>query len=215
MAPKQPKNPDSASSGRSPKDESARQRIITAARRHFFAFGFRSVTMDDIAAELAMSKKTLYAHFRSKSELVQAVVADKRRSIEADLKQISSESSSDFSSAIKQFLAKMQRHLEEIHPPFMRDIQREAPEIFELVEIYRRDHIHRYLSNILTQGRRAGIIRKDIPMRLIIEIWLGVVEAVINPSKLTELGLTPKAGFSAVTSVILEGLMTAEGRSKP
>jgi AcrR family transcriptional regulator len=215
MASKTSQHSDSASSERSSSDESARQRIITAARRHFFEFGFRSVTMDDIAAELAMSKKTLYTHFRSKSELLQAVVADKRRSIEADLKQISSESSSGFPSAIEQFLAKMQRHLEEIHPPFMRDIQREAPEIFELVEIYRRDLINRYLSNILIKGRRAGIIRKDIPIRLIIEIWLGVVEAVINPSKLTELRLTPKAGFSAVVSVMLEGLLTAEGRSKP
>ena len=61
----------------------------------------------------------------------------------------------------------------------------------------------------------TGIIRKDIPIRLMIEIWLGVVEAVINPSKLTELGLTPKDGFSAVISVMLEGLLTAEGRSKP
>ena len=171
--------------------------------------------MDDLAAELAMSKKTLYAHFKSKSELVQAVVADKQRSIEADLEQISSESSSDFPSAIQQFLAKMQRHLEEIHPPFMRDIEREAPEIFELVEIYRRDLIHRYLSKILTQGRSAGIIRKDIPMRLIIEVWLGVVQAVMNPRKLTELDLTPKAGFSAVISVMLEGLLTSKGRSKP
>ena len=215
MAVKQPKNPDSESSARSPSEKSVRRRIITAARRHFLAFGFRAVTMDDLAAELAMSKKTLYAHFKSKSELVQAVVADKQRSVEADLEQISSESSSDFPSAIQQFLAKMQRHLEEIHPPFMRDIEREAPEIFEFVEIYRRDLIHRYLSKILTQGRSAGIIRKDIPMRLIIEVWLGVVQAVMNPRKLTELDLTPKAGFSAVISVMLEGLLTAKGRSKP
>jgi AcrR family transcriptional regulator len=215
MASNPHKKTDSASSGRSSSDKSVRRRIVSAARRHFFAFGFRAVTMDDIAAELAMSKKTLYAHFGSKSELVQAVVADKQRSIEADLEQISSESSSDFPSAIQQFLAKMQRHLEEIHPPFMRDIEREAPEIFELVEIYRRDLIHRYLSKILTQGRRAGIIRKDIPVRLMIEVWLGVVQAVMNPTKLTELDLTPKAGFSAVISVMLEGLLTVEGRSKP
>ena len=215
MSAKRSKAPDSATSMQSHADVSARQRIVTAARRHFFAFGFRAVTMDDIAAELGMSKKTLYAHFRSKSELVQAAIADKQRAIEADLEQISCESSSDFPSAIQQFLAKMQRHLEEIHPPFMRDIQREAPEIFELVEIRRRDLIHRYLSKILTQGREAGIIRKDIPIRLIIEIWLGVVQAVMNPNKLTELDLTPKAGFSAVISVIMEGLMTAEGRSKP
>ena len=208
------KHPDSADSGRSSPDESARQRIVTTARRHFFAFGFRGVTMDDIAAELAMSKKTLYAHFRSKAELVQEAVADKQREIEADLEQITSESSSDFPAAMRQFLAKMQQHLGEIHPLFMRDIQREAPEIFELVEIRRRDIIHRYFSKILTQGRRAGIIRKDIPTKLIIEIWLGVVQAIMNPGKLPELGLTPKAGFSAIISVIFEGLMTPEGRSK-
>ncbi len=214
MPTKLAQHPDTANSGRSSSDKSARQRIVTAARCHFFAFGFRSVTMDDIAAELAMSKKTLYRHFRSKSELVQAAVADKQRAVEADLDQITSESSSDFPSAIQQFLAKMLRHLEEIHPPFMRDIQREAPEIFELVEIRRRDIIHRYFTKILSQGRRAGIIRKDIPTRLMIEIWLGVVEAIMNPEKLTELGLTPKAGFSAVISVVLEGLLTAEGRSE-
>jgi len=195
-------------------DKSARQRIITAARRHFFAFGFRAVTMDDIAAELGMSKKTLYTHFRSKSELVRAVVVDKTRSVEADLELINSGSSSDFPSAIRQFLAKIQLHLEEIHPPFMRDIHREAPQIFELVEIRRRELIHRYLSKILAKGRRAGVIRKDIPTKLIIEIWLGVAEAIMNPGKLTELGLTPKAGFSAIISVLLEGLMTPEGRSK-
>ena len=208
------KKPDSTSSGRSSLDKLTRQRIINAARHHFFAFGFRAVTMDDIAAELAMSKKTLYSHFRSKAELLQAAVIDKQRAIEADLERITSQSSSDSLSAIKQLLAKMQQHLGEIHPAFMRNIRREAPDLFEFVEIRRRDLIHRYFGKILAQGRRAGIIRKDIPIRLIIETWLGVVEAIMNPEKLTELNLTPEEGFSAVISVILKGLMTAEGRSK-
>ena len=43
--------------------EPAHRRIVAGARRYFFAHGFRGVTMDDLAAELAMSKKTLYAHF--------------------------------------------------------------------------------------------------------------------------------------------------------
>ncbi|MGN6719163.1 MAG: helix-turn-helix domain-containing protein, partial [Candidatus Binatia bacterium] len=46
------------------------ERIVSAARAHFFAHGFRSVTMDDLAAELGMSKKTLYAQFPSKTELL-------------------------------------------------------------------------------------------------------------------------------------------------
>jgi len=195
-------------------DKLTRQRIINAARNHFFAFGFRTVTMDDIAAELAMSKKTLYSHFRSKAELLQAAVIDKHQAIEADLERIASQSSSDSLAAIKQLLAKMQQHLGEIHPAFMRNIRREAPDLFEFVEIRRRDLIHRYFGKILAQGRRAGIIRKDIPIRLIIEIWLGVVQAIMNPEKLTELDLTPEQGFSAIISVILKGLMTAEGRAK-
>lgn len=208
------KKPNSKSSRKLPLDKLTWQRIIDVARHHFFAFGFRGVTMDDIAAELGMSKKTLYAHFRSKAELLQAAVIDKQQAIEADLDRITSQSSSDFLAAIQQLLAKMQQHLGEIHPAFLRDIRREAPEIFESVEIRRRDLIHRYFSKILAQGRREGIIRKDIPIRLIIETWLGVVEAIMNPEKLTELNLTPEEGFSTVISVILKGLMTAEGRAK-
>ncbi|PYK63066.1 MAG: hypothetical protein DME50_18215, partial [Verrucomicrobia bacterium] len=48
-----------------PRDRKAdfsRQRIVEAARAHFFSHGFRSVTMDDLAEELGISKKTLYAH---------------------------------------------------------------------------------------------------------------------------------------------------------
>jgi AcrR family transcriptional regulator len=54
-----------------------RQRIIDAARAHFFSHGFRSVTMDDLAVELGISKKTLYAYFPGKFDLLEAVLADK------------------------------------------------------------------------------------------------------------------------------------------
>src|ERR1041384_4810709 len=52
-----------------------RQRIVAAARAHFFSHGFRSVTMDDLAAELGISKKTLYAHFPGKMR-VERFLAD-------------------------------------------------------------------------------------------------------------------------------------------
>ncbi len=54
------------------KRESKRQRIVDATRVHFFSHGFRRVTMDDLAAELGISKKTLYAHFPGKFDLLEA-----------------------------------------------------------------------------------------------------------------------------------------------
>src|SRR5438874_10407025 len=66
---------------------STRQRIVDAARAHFFSHGFRSVTMDDLAEELGVSKKTLYNHFPGKIELLEAVLADKFAGVEAKLKE--------------------------------------------------------------------------------------------------------------------------------
>src|SRR5262245_1740382 len=193
-------------------EKPAAQRIITAARRHFFAHGFRGVTMDDLAEELGMSKKTLYASFPSKDALLRAVLMDKFRSVEMDLDGIMAECSSDVLAALHRLLACMQWHTEEIQPPFVRDIRREAPETFNLVEERRRKVIERYFGRLFEEGRRAGIIRKDFPARLMIEILLGAVQAIMNPTKMAELGLTPKTGYSAITTVILDGVLTEKRR---
>ena len=77
----------SQSRPRSRKRDPHRQRIVDAARAHFFSHGFRSVTMDDLAEELGISKKTLYAHFPGKFDLLEAVLADKLAGVEATLKE--------------------------------------------------------------------------------------------------------------------------------
>ncbi len=195
-----------------PVENSVRQRILAEARRHFFAHGFRSVTMDDLAEELGMSKKTLYACFPSKTALLEAVLRERFRSVDADLDQITSGGSSDCLTTLHQLLACVQRHMEEIQPPFVRDIRREAPDLFEVVESRRRDVIQRHFGQLFLKGRRAGIIRQDIPAKLAIEILLGAVQAIMNPPKMAELGLTPKTGFSAIIRVILEGVMTKKVR---
>jgi AcrR family transcriptional regulator len=193
-------------------ETAAAQRIVSAARRHFFSHGFRSVNMDDLAEELGMSKKTLYASFASKTDLLRAVLLDKFRSIESDLQGITTENSPDVLRSLQQLLACVQRHAEEIQPPFVRDLRREAPEMFQLVQSRRRDVIQRYFGKIFDDGRRAGIFRKDIPTRLMIEILLGATEALMNPPKMAELALTPKTGFLTIITVVLEGVLTEKGR---
>jgi AcrR family transcriptional regulator len=190
------------------------ERIVLAARAHFFAHGFRGVTMDDLAAELGMSKKTLYSQFPSKTELLRAVLLAKFRSVETDLEAVVTDSADDASAALHRLLACMQRHTAEIQPPFVRDIRRETPELFQLIEERRRDMIQHYFGKIFDQGRKAGIVRKDLSSELIVEILLGAVQAVMNPAKIEHLGLEPKTGYGAIVSVILDGVMTEKGRSK-
>jgi AcrR family transcriptional regulator len=187
---------------------------VAAARRDFFANGYRSVTMDDLAAELGMSKKTLYAHFSSKAALLEAIFDDKFQQIETDLTRITEECASDFAAGLEQLLACFHRHTAEIQPAFVRDIQREAPDLFQKVAQRRRDLIQRHFGKVLSEGRREGLVRKDIPVHLIVEILLAATQAIMNPPRMAELGLSPASGFAAITSVILQGVITDEGRAR-
>src|SRR5512144_623074 len=115
--------PDEPSPTELPIEPSTRQRIVAGARRHFFVHGLRGVTMDDLAEELGMSKKTLYAHFPSKTALVEAALLAKFQDVEVELGRITSGCSSDFLGALHQLRASLQRHTGENQPPFLRDIR--------------------------------------------------------------------------------------------
>ena len=197
---------------RSRKRDPNRQRIVDAARVHFFSHGFRRVTMDDLAEELGISKKTLYAHFPGKIDLLDAVLADKFAGVEATLKEVTRAHRHDFPAALQELLAGTHRELDEIKPPFVRDMRQKAPEVFKLVERRRAALIQRYFGKFFVEGQRAGMVRKDVPAKLIIEILLAMVQSIMNPPKMEELGMMPKEGFTGILKIVLEGALTAKGR---
>jgi AcrR family transcriptional regulator len=188
-------------------NSTAYARIVAAARRVFFANGFRRVTMDELAGELGMSKKTLYEHFSSKAALVEAAIIDKFRTVDHELEQITSGCSSDFIGTLRRLLAFIQQEMGEIQPPFQRDIKQQ-PELFIHVETRRRELVQRYFGRLISEGRKAGLVREDISAEIMTEIILAAVERIMTPSKMSELEITPKAGFSAIVSVILQGVIT-------
>ena len=188
-------------------DQAAARRVVAVARRQFLAHGFRSVSMDDLAAELGMSKKTLYLAFPSKTALIEAVLKDKFREVEADLGQLAKGQAADVEIMLHQLLDCVQRHTAEIQPAFVRDIGRETPELFQIVEQKRRELIRRYFGGLFEDGKKAGVIRRDIPTHLIIEILLGAVQSIMNPTKLVELGLTVEQGYSSIIRLVLEGAL--------
>ena len=169
--------------------------------------------MDDLAQELGISKKTLYAHFPSKIELLEAVLADKFASVEAKLNAIRRAHPHDFSRALHELLANTQRELNEIKPPFVRDMRQKAPQVFKVIERRRAALIERFFGKLFIEGQRTGMVRKDVPARLIIEILLTIVQAIMNPPKMEELGMMPKEGFAGILKIVLEGALARKART--
>jgi AcrR family transcriptional regulator len=193
-------------------NDSIRQRIVDAARAHFFSHGFRSVTMDDLAEELGISKKTLYTHFPGKIDLLEAVLADKFAGVEARLEEVTRAHPHNFAATLHELLAWTQRELDEIKPPFVRDMRQKAPQVFKIIERRRAALIERFFGRLFTEGQQTGMVRKDVPTKLIIEILLAIVQAIMNPPKMEELGMMPKEGFTGILKIVLEGVLTSKAR---
>lgn len=192
--------------GTEPSEDAVRARVVAAARREFFLHGLRGVTMSDIADALGMSKKTLYKVFPSKLDLARAVLLQKFGEIESELEQVMS-AESDFVTSAQALIATLQRHVEELKPPFWRDIQRDAPELFHLAETRRQNLIARYIGELLKSGRKSGIIRKDVSTDVMLSILIGAVQSVVTPASTAELRLTPKEALTAVVTVFFQGVI--------
>ncbi len=117
------------------------------------------------------------------SHLLEAVLVDKFRNVERDLDGITSTFSTDVPASLHQFLACMQQHTDAIKPPFVCDMRRESSEVFKMVEGRRRAVIQYDFGTLLREGRKAGVIRKDIPTDLVLEILLSSVQAIMTPPK--------------------------------
>jgi AcrR family transcriptional regulator len=190
------------------------RRILKLARARFFLHGFRGVTMDDLSLEMGMSKKTLYAHFPSKADLLKAVLMGKIDEVDASMEGITSETPLEFTNALARLLAAMQKHAGEIQPAFVRDLSRDAPELVELLLARRREIIQRTFGRVLTAGRAAKLVRSDIPIDFLIEILLAATETIVTPRNLAQRGVTPLDCISPILSVFLRGVLTDKGRAQ-
>ncbi len=139
---------------------------------------------------------------------------EKFGSVEADAARITGDCSLGCVEKLHELLACLQQHMAEIQPPFVRDMQRGAPEVFALIERRRAGIIRQHFGELFEESRRAGMIHQDLPTALLIGVILGAVNAVVNPVKLAELGLQPREALLSILRIILDGAMTAKGRAE-
>ena len=188
------------------------QRILASARQHFMAHGFKNVTMDDLAAEIGMSKKTLYAHFPSKAVLLKSVLTQKLDEAERTLENILSEKADDFIGALHELAVELQKQTGEAQPVFVRDLSREEPALADYLIARRRQIVEKTFVKLLACGRNAGHVRIDIPIEFMVEMFLAVLETIAVPKHLAAHDLTLTECLNRILSTFLKGVLTEKGR---
>lgn len=184
--------------------------VVAEARRLFFQFGFRRISMDEIASGLRMSKKTLYALFPTKEALIRAAVES---FLEPNLAKITAllQNEKTVAGFFAGSIAVFQGLSQCISEPMMSDM-RTMPEIWHEVET-RRLKVLMGLREVLERGKRSGEIRSDLHIDLFLRIFIMMVNAVGNPAVMMELNLKPSELVEQIHAVFFQGIMN-DGRRK-
>ncbi|MDB5154236.1 MAG: hypothetical protein JWR54_2987 [Mucilaginibacter sp.] len=155
------------------------ERIISGGEELFLRAGIKSVTMDDIAKHLGMSKKTIYQFFKDKNELVFALVRKKLQDDEHEMSAIISKSGNVIEEMINMMKCS-EDIFSRINPIVIHDLQKYHPEAWKQFQNFKAEVLVRTLEELLTKGIKQGYIRPDIDVRIIARMRVMQVELGFN-----------------------------------
>jgi len=138
-----------------------KERILGKAKDLFMQYGIRSITMDEIAGQLGISKKTIYQFFTDKDEMVEAVVMEEITENEAGCRQFQV----DAENAVHEiFLAmeNVQEMMKTMNPQLMYDLEKHHPGAFRRLKQYKYQFLFTMIRENLDRGMKERIYRKDL-----------------------------------------------------
>ncbi len=187
-------------------------RIVEAARRRFLEYGFVRVTMDDIAADLGISKATLYKNVSGKEDLLRQIVHSLLDSVQARILTIINAHDLPAAEKLARLFAILNETLSQLRPAMARDIQKAAPEIWAEIESFRRQHILTHFRNLLEAGKAEGVFRPEADVSLVLRMFLLVIQNLVNPEEVARSDRSPSQTFAAIVNIFFSGILTDAAR---
>ena len=167
-----------------------RETILKKAMDMFLVYGYKSVTMDEIATELGISKKTIYQHFANKNDLVEASTMNLFEFISTGIDKIREQEKNSIEEVfiIRGFLRKNLN--DETTSPF-HQLQKFFPKIFSCLRTKHFEKVHNCMVDNIQRGIKHGLYRPEINIDFISRIYFtgltGIKEADIFPQDIFEI----------------------------
>ena len=191
-----------------------KDRILTRAEEMFLRFGYSKVTMDEIAANLGMSKKTLYKFFPSKEELVREIIYKMRCGVKDYIDDLLANDEMDFVEKLKRLMNLIGNQSSKLQGPLLEDLHRNIPEVWQQINEFRKENVRQKFTQLINMGIEKGIFRKDVDQRLIVLTYSSAIQGLINPEILSQMPFSVEQVFESVIKIIFSGIFTEEGRIK-
>ncbi len=147
--------------------EKIEKEILTRSVSLFNRYGLRPVTMDDIAKDLSISKKTLYKYFANKEELVRKGVNESFASISSRMLALLDYKDGNAIDMLFQMDAQICVSIEEHDPSIQFQLERYYPEVSASLEKRKREIIFRLMTENIKRGKEEGIYREELNAEIV------------------------------------------------
>lgn len=155
------------------------QEIIEKAAQIFLRHGIKAVTMSELARELGISKKTIYAYFEDKNDLIKQIVEDKigenRESCEAVKED--SKTAIDSLMRISEFAVKL---LTDIHSSVFYDLQKYHQDAWQVIDQHRNEFVRNQVKKNVERGQDEGIYLSHLNPKTTASIYLSIINGVMG-----------------------------------
>ncbi|MFH1437063.1 MAG: TetR/AcrR family transcriptional regulator [Pseudomonadota bacterium] len=193
-------------------EDATKTRIMEGAKKLFQLYGFTRITIDEVAVNLKISKKTIYKHFKSKDDLIISVAGTIMAQARGQIRNLLARELS-FPETMMELLKTMQGVMMQITPPMIQDM-RSMPHIWEEIDARRKLMIREHFSTLIERGQKSGEIRKDVDPKFLEILWLQVVTSVATPQFFMEYDTSPFEFIKTLISVLTTGILTEKGKKK-
>ena len=147
-----------------------REKIINKSEELFLTLGFKSVTMDDIANEMGISKKTIYVHFQNKTKLIEAVTFSVFENICEGIDCICEKSHNPIEELydIKMYVMNYLKN-EKTSPQYQ--LKKYYPQIFQRLQLRQFQKMHISVRESIQKGVDTGLFRRNIDIDFISRMY--------------------------------------------
>jgi len=184
--------------------DAQRDRILETAHEKFRRFGIRRVTMDEIARDLRISKKTLYQLFPDKEALVRASVERIAGTVIPIVSEALGRDGPPMERIVEAWRAfAMVPRL--LSAELISDVQADYPHIWREIDARRHEVIGRF-EKLIEDGVRSGDFRPEVHPKVVMRLILAVIEQVMVPDVLARGEFTPAEAVGTIITVFSRGM---------
>ncbi|MBX2965925.1 MAG: TetR/AcrR family transcriptional regulator [Cyclobacteriaceae bacterium] len=160
-------------------EQDIKEKILKGTEELFMRYGIRSISMDDIARHLAVSKKTLYQHFADKDELVLMV---SRNHLNKNINEFNDirDSSRNTIEELARLSVCMKVNMESMNPTLLFDLQKFHPTSWAEWLEFKNKHLYDSIVRNITQGIADGYVREDVDPEIMAVIRIELVQTAFN-----------------------------------